>query len=76
MWNSLPHSVRRAPRVEIFKRSVRDILIRNLRFVTCHLILFVLHGNPIYYRIFIALQLQLYLKKLQQNTTQKGLIRK
>ena len=30
MWNSLPHSVRRAPSIEIFKRSVRDILIRSL----------------------------------------------
>ena len=30
MWNSLPHSVRRAHSVEIFKNSVRDILIRSL----------------------------------------------
>ena len=30
MWNSLPHSVRRAHSVEIFKKSVRDILIRSL----------------------------------------------
>ena len=29
MWNSLPHSVRRAHSVEIFKKSVRDILIRS-----------------------------------------------
>ena len=29
MWNSLPHSVRWAHSVEIFKKSVRDILIRS-----------------------------------------------
>ena len=30
VWNSLPHSVHWAPSIKIFKRSVRDILIRSL----------------------------------------------
>ena len=30
MWNSLPQSVRRAHSVQIFKKSVRDILISRL----------------------------------------------
>ena len=30
MWNSLPHSVRQAHSVQIFKKSVGDILIRRL----------------------------------------------
>ena len=53
MWNSLPHSVRRAPSVEIFKRSVWHILIRSLRLSL--IILFYCFGNPIYLSYFIVI---------------------
>ena len=50
MWNSLPHSVRRAHSVEIFKKlRVSGISWSKVWNVT--IILFYCFGNPIYYRI-------------------------
>ena len=64
MWNSLPHSVRRAHSVEIFKKSVRDILIRSLwLLISFHFIVSVILFTIVFYSnylVFIGLVLLPY----------------
>ena len=64
MWNSLPHSVRRAHSVEIFKKSVRDILIRSLwLLISFHFIVSIILFTIVFYSnylVFIGLVLLPY----------------
>ena len=45
MWNSLPRSVRQAHSIQIFTKSVRDILILFYFMVLVILFIIVFHSN-------------------------------